>query len=75
MIIYLDLINGAVIFVGKGKGAEASEAFWENLERSEARAGAPAIEVSPAYISAVFENLKGATIVFDHSHIIKLYNE
>ena len=31
--------------------------------------------MSPAYISAVFEHLPEAQIVFDHFHIIKLYNE
>jgi transposase len=33
------------------------------------------MDMSPAYISAVSENLPKATIVFDHFHLIKLFNE
>ena len=31
--------------------------------------------MSPAYISAVWENLPKAAIVFDHFHVIKLFND
>jgi transposase len=31
--------------------------------------------MSPAYISAVRDNLPGVALVFDHFHIVKLYNE
>jgi len=31
--------------------------------------------MSPAYIQAVSENLKEATIVFDHFHVVKLFND
>jgi transposase len=34
-----------------------------------------AIDMSPAYIEAVQTNLPGTAIVFDHFHVIKLYNE
>ena len=33
------------------------------------------MDMFPAYISAVSENLKEAVIVFDHFHVIKLFNE
>ena len=36
---------------------------------------AVAIDMSPAYIKAVRENLPEAVIVFDHFHVIKLFNE
>jgi transposase len=36
---------------------------------------AVAIDMSPAYIRAVSENLKKAAIVFDHFHVIKMMNE
>lgn len=71
----LDLITGAVVFVGDGKGADALVPFWTRLKRSRAKIKAVAIDMSPAYISAVMENLKEATIVFDHFHVIKLFNE
>lgn len=75
LTIVLDLVSGAVVFVGEGKGAKALEPFWKQLRRSKAKIKAVAIDMSPAYISAILENLKGATIVFDHFHVIKLYND
>jgi len=75
LTIVLDLITGAVVFVGDGKGSDALAPFWTRLKRSRAKIKAVAIDMSPAYISAVMENLKEATIVFDHFHVIKLFNE
>jgi len=75
LTIVLDLDTGAVVFVGDGKGADALLPFWRRLKPSRARIDAVAIDMSPAYISAVFEHLPEAQIVFDHFHIIKLYNE
>ncbi len=75
LTIVLDLITGAVVFVGDGKGSDALAPFWTKLKRSRAKIKAVAIDMSPAYISAVTENLKEATIVFDHFHVIKLFNE
>jgi len=76
LTIVLDLLTGAVVFVGDGKGADALEPFWKRLKPSSAKKiKAVAIDMSPAYISAVTYNLPNAAIVFDHFHIIKLYNE
>jgi len=73
--VVLDLDSGAVIFVGDGKGAEALEPFWKQLSHSRARVEAVAIDMSPAYISAVMHHLPGAAIVFDHFHVVKLFND
>jgi transposase len=75
LTIVLDLMTGAVVFVGEGKGAEALVPFWRLLKSSKAKVEAVAMDMSPAYIGAVMENLPQATIVFDHFHIIKLYND
>jgi len=75
LTIVLDLLSGAVIFVGDGKGVEALEPFWKRLRRSHAKIEAVATDMSPAYIRAVRENLKRAVHVFDHFHVIKLYND
>jgi transposase len=75
LTVVLDLLTGAVVFVGEGKGAEALAPFWQRLKCSGAKIAAVAIDMSPAYISAVAGNLPKATIVFDHFHIIKLFNE
>jgi transposase len=75
MTVVLDLESGAVLFVGDGKGADALLPFWRRLRASGAKIRAVATDMSLAYIAAVSNNLKGALHVFDHFHIIKLYNE
>jgi transposase len=75
LTVVLDLETGAVIFVGNGKGAEALIPFWKRLKHSPAAIEAVAIDMSPAYISAVTDHLPEAAIVFDHFHVIKLYND
>ena len=75
LTVVLDLVSGAVVFVGDGKGAEALEPFWKQLKRAQATIEAVAMDMSPAYISAVLTHLPAAVLVFDHFHIIKLFNE
>jgi transposase len=76
LTVVLDIESGAVVFVGDGKGSDALEPFWKRLRRHrKVRIEAVAIDMSPAYIKAVGENLKKAVIVFDHFHVIKLFNE
>jgi transposase len=75
LTIVLNLKTGAVVFVGKGKGAEALSAFWEKLGRRKKKIKSVAIDMSAAYTKAVTENLEKALLVYDHFHVIKLYNE
>ena len=75
LTVVLDLVSGAVVFVGDGKGADALEPFWRRLRRAGARIKAVAMDMSPAYIGAVTTHLPKAAIVFDHFHVIKLFNE
>lgn len=75
LTIVLDLVSGAVVFVGDGKGVEALEPFWKRVRKAKAKIKAVAIDMSPSYISAVWRNLPEAAIVFDHFHIIKLFND
>ena len=75
LTIVLDLTTGAVVFVGEGKGSQALVPFWKRLNRSKAKIEAVAMDMSPAYISAVKENLPNARIVFDHFHVIKMFND
>jgi transposase len=71
----LDLCTGAVVFVGNGRGSDALKPFWKRLKSSRAKIKAVAIDMSNAYTKAVRENLSDAVLVYDHFHIIKLYNE
>lgn len=74
LTVVLDLDKGAVVFVGDGKGADAPKPFWRRLGRHADRIQAVAMDMSPAYIAAVTTNLPKAAIVFDHFHIVKLFN-
>nr|VFK62662.1 MAG: Transposase [Candidatus Kentron sp. TUN]VFK71919.1 MAG: Transposase [Candidatus Kentron sp. TUN] len=71
----MDLDSGAVVEVAQGKDAQALVPFWKRLKRSRAKIEAVATDMRPAYIKAVRDDLPKATPVFDHLHIIKLYNE
>lgn len=75
LTVVLDLESGAVVFVGDGKGADALLPFWKKLKSSTARIDAVAMDMSPAFISAVSTHLPGAAIVFDHFHIVKMFND
>ena len=75
LTIVMDLLSGAVIFVGEGKNAECLQPFFERLKRSHAKIESVAIDMSPAYIEAVTRNLSASKVVFDHFHIIKMYND
>jgi len=73
--VVLDLLSGAVVFVGDGKGVEALTPFWPRLRRARAKVKAVATDMSSAYIRAVRDNLPNVVHVFDHFHVIKLFNE
>lgn len=75
LTVVMDLSSGAVVFVGDGKGAEALEPFWKKLKHSGAKIKAVAMDMSPAYISSISNNLPKAAIVFDHFHVVKLFND
>ena len=75
LTVVLNLISGAVVFVGDGKGVEALEPFWRRLRRSHAKVRAVASDMSKAYIRAIRDNLPGVVHVFDHFHVIKLFND
>jgi transposase len=75
LTVVLNLLTGAVVFVGAGKGVEALEPFWRRLRRARAKVVAVATDMSKAYIRAVRDHLRHAVHVFDHFHVIKLCNE
>ena len=75
LTLVLDLDSGAVVFVGDGRGADALKPFWKRLRPSGAKIKAVAMDMSAASRQAVSTHLKKATIVFDHFHVIKLFND
>ncbi len=75
LTVVMDLDSGAVVFVGDGKGADALKPFWKRLRPSGAKIEAVAMDMSGAYQAAVRANLSKAVIVFDHFHVVKLFND
>jgi len=75
LTVVMDLDSGAVVEVAEGKHAAALVPFWKRLKHSRAQVDAVATDMGPAYIKAVRENLPKTTLVFDHFHVIKLYND
>ena len=75
LTIVMDLKSGAVVFVGKGKGADALKPFWNRLKASHAKVKAVAMDMSSAYYGAVRQHLPKAAVVFDWFHIVKLLND
>jgi transposase len=75
LTVVLNLLSGVVVFVGDGKGVDALKPFWRRLRRARAKIVAVATDMSKAYIRAVRDNLPKAAHVFDHFHVIKLFNE
>jgi transposase len=75
LTVVLNLLSGAVVFVGDGKGVEALQPWWRRLRRARAKIQAVATDLSKAYIRAVRDNLPGVVHVFDHFHVIKLFND
>jgi transposase len=75
LTLVVDLATRVVVFVGDGKGADALGPFWPRLRRSRAAVQAVAIDMSAAYILAVTCHLANAVLIYDHFHIVKLFNE
>jgi transposase len=75
LTVVMDLETGAVVFVGDGRGADALNPFWKRLRPSHAQIEAVAMDMSAAYRAAVSIHLPKAKIVFDHFHVIKLFND
>ena len=75
LTLVLDLRCGAVVYVGDGKGVAALQAFWPRLRRARARIKAVATDMGPSYLRAVRQHLPRAVHVFDHFHVVKLFND
>ncbi len=76
LTVVLDLDSGKVLFVGDGKGADALNPFWRRVMRCKrCKIESVAIDMSPAYISAVRTQLSTVRIAFDRFHLVKLCNE
>jgi transposase len=75
LTLVLDLDARVIVYVGEGKGADSLEVFWRRLRASGACIVSVATDMSSAYITALAANLSKAIHVFDHFHVIKLFND
>lgn len=75
--LFVDLSQRRTIFVVEGKGSETMTAFTQDFKEHH---GKPeditdvSIDMSPAFIKGVAENLPNAVITFDKYHIMKIIN-
>jgi len=76
--VFADLLNKRVLFGTEGKGASVWERFSEELQVHNGHPKAitqVAIDMSPAYVKGVRENLGNAALVFDKFHVLQEANE
>jgi transposase len=73
--LVIDLDSGRIVWVAKGRGADALRRFWRALRLARARIEAVTMDLSAAYWAAVAEHLPQAAVVFDRFHLVKLVNE
>jgi len=75
--LFVDLAGRRTIFVAEGKGSETMAAFTQDFKEHH---GNPdditdvSIDMSPAFMKGVEENLPNALITFDKYHIMKVIN-
>src|SRR3989338_1302183 len=75
--LFVDLAEKRTIFVAEGKGSETMTAFVKDFKEHH---GDPqsitdvSIDMSPAFMKGVEENLPNADITFDKYHIMKIIN-
>jgi len=74
LTLVLDLESGAVVHVGQGRDGNALKRFWRRTRMISDQIEAVAMDMSNAFISAVRQYLPDAQIVFDHFHLIQLFN-
>ena len=76
--LFVDIDQARVVFATEGKDAETIAAFADDLA---AHGGAPdaiaevCIDMSPAFIKGIAENLPNAAITFDKFHAVKIIND
>ena len=75
---FVDLEKKRTVFVTEGKDSSTIEKFVDELEKKKGKKEnieLVSMDMSPAFISGVFDNLPDSQIVFDKFHLIKLLNE
>lgn len=74
MTVVVDLDSGAVVWVEKDRSVSSLEKFLIKLKRSRAPIKAIAMDMWPAYLTAVLNQYSNDVVVFDRYHVIANYN-
>ncbi len=74
LTVVRDMLTGAVLFVGDGKGSEALAPFNARINSFKGNIEAVCMDMSNAYEKWAREQLPNATVIFDHFHVIQLMN-
>jgi transposase len=75
LTVVVDLDSGEVVWVREGREIASVEPFLKRLKRVGASIKAIAIDMWPAYVSAVLTHYSHKVIVFDRYHVISDYNK
>jgi transposase len=76
--LFVDIDARRVLYVADGRGADTVEEFADDLEAHKGDASnvkQVSIDMSPAFISGVKENLTEAEVTFDRFHVMKLLGD
>jgi transposase len=76
--LFVDLKERRTIFVAEGKGSETMAAFTKDFKEHRGNPSGitdVSIDMSPAFIKGVEDNLPNAAITFDKYHIMKIINK
>jgi hypothetical protein len=75
LTVVMDQDSAAIVVGGDGEGSDALKPFWRRLRASGPKIEAVAMDMSAAYQTAVSVHLCKAGIVFDHFHVVELFND
>jgi transposase len=76
--LFVDIDQARVLFATEGKDADTVATFADDLTAHGGNPGAVeevCIDMSPAFIKGVVENLPNAAITFDKFHAVKIVND
>ncbi len=74
MTVFTDIRSGRVIHAIEGKDSNAVIPFLKRLNRKAINLKGIAMDMSPAFYSAVKQILPHVPIIFDHFHVMKMMN-
>jgi transposase len=75
LTVVVDLESGQVVWVAEGRQTSSLKPFIKRLKHAGAPIEAIAMDMWPAYISAVLSGYSQKVIVFDRYHVISDYNK